>query len=154
MSAFGCITKGAGQIADIRNGNADDPGALVSILAGNPNFVSEDMQSRYSVVEMKSATLLPQLHPVIPVILISVGYFRSMSLIIPPISVDRIPETVTLCSSLSTSQGLSIPISKLAAVGPRRVTAGSRFSQACRKALTSGQRRSHCACTKSSTTSS
>jgi len=116
----------------------DDLGALVSILDGNPNFVSEDMQSGYSVVEMKSATLLAHLHPVIPVILISVGYFRSMSLISPPISVDRIPETVTVCSSLSTSQGLSIPISKLEAVGPRIVTAGSRFSQACRKALTSG----------------
>src|SRR5438552_14907509 len=138
MSAFGCITKSAGQIADIRNGNADDLGALVSILAGNPNFVSEDMQSRYSVVEMKPATLLPHLHPVIPVILISVGYFRSMSLIIPPISADRIRETVTVCSSLSTSQGLSIPMLKLEALGPRRVTAGSRFSQACRKALTSG----------------
>src|SRR5262245_59505443 len=130
MSVLGCITKSAGQIADIRNGDADDLGALISILGGNPNFVSKDMQCRYSVVAMKSATLLPHLHPVIPVILISVGYFRSMSLIIPPISVDRIPETVTLCSSLSTSQGLSIPISKLEAVGPTRVTAGSRLSQA------------------------
>src|SRR6476619_15523 len=110
MPALGCITKGAGQIADIRNGNADNLGALVSILDGNPNFVSEDMQSRYSVVEMKSSTLLPHVHPVIPVILISVAYFRSISLIIPPISLDRIPETVTVCSSLSTSQGLSIPI--------------------------------------------
>src|SRR5213594_2215466 len=130
MSAFGCITKGAGQIADIRNGNADGLGALVSILDGSPNFVSEDMQSGYSVVEMKSANFLPHLHPVITVILISVGYFTSMSLIIPPISVDRIPETVTVCSSLSTSQGLSISIAKLEAVGPRIVTAGSRFSQA------------------------
>src|SRR5437773_7133906 len=130
MSAFGCITKSAGQIADIRNVNAEQLGALHSILELIPNYVSEDMQSIYSVVEMKSATFLPHLHPVIPVILISVGYFRSMSLIIPPISVDRIPETVTVCSSLSTSQGLSIPISKLEAVGPRIVTAGSRFSQA------------------------
>src|SRR5215510_144104 len=138
MSAFGCITKSAGQIADIRNGNADDLGGLVSILVANPNFISEDMQSRYSVVEMKSPTLLAHLHPVIPVILISVGYFRSISLIIPPISVVRIPETVTVCSSLSTSQGLSIPISKLEAVGPTRVTIGSRSSQACRNALTSG----------------
>src|SRR5216117_3667316 len=135
MSAFGCITKSAGQIADIRNGNADDLGAFISILAGNPNFVSEDMQSRYSVVEMKAATLLPHLHPVIPVILISVGYFRSMSLIIPPISVDRIPETATVCSSLSTSQGLSIPISKLEAVGPRIVTAGSRFFPSLKKGI-------------------
>src|SRR5262245_51810201 len=138
MPAFGCITKSAGQIADIRDGNADDFRALVSILRVNSNFVSKDMQSRYSVVEMKSATLLPYLHPVTPVILISVGYFRSMSLIIPPISVDRIPETVTVCSSLSTSQGLSSPISKLEAVGPTIVTAGSRFAQASRKALTSG----------------
>src|SRR5262245_20702812 len=138
MPAFGCITKSAGQIADIRDGNADDFRALVSILRVNSNFVSEDMQSRYSVVEMKSPTLLPHLHPVIPVILISVGYFRSMSLIIPPISVDRIRETVTVCSSLSMSQGLSIPISKLAAVGPRRVTSGRWVSKACRKALTSG----------------
>src|SRR5438093_10895620 len=100
MSAFGCITKSAGQIADIRNGNADALGAPVSILAGNPNFVSEDMQSRYSVVEIKSATLLAQLHPVIPVILISVRYFRSMTLIVPPLSIDRIPAPVTACSSL------------------------------------------------------
>src|ERR1051326_5342391 len=134
MSAFGCITKSAGQIADIRNSNADNLGTLVSILHGNPNFVSEDMQSGYSVVEMKSSALLPHLHPVIPVILISVGYFRSMSLMMPPISVLRIRETVTVCSSLSTSQGLSIPISKLEAVGPRRDTAGSRVSQACRNA--------------------
>src|SRR5262245_18450327 len=138
MPAFGCITKSAGQIADIRYGNADDLGALVSILAGNLNFISKDMQSRYSVVEMKSSTLLPHVHPVIPVILISVGYFRSISLMIPPISVERIPETVTVCSFLSTSQGLSIPISKLEAVGPRRVTIGIRSSQACRNALTSG----------------
>ena len=41
MSGFWCITKGAGQIAGIRNRNADDLGPLVPILDRNPNFVSK-----------------------------------------------------------------------------------------------------------------
>ena len=43
MPVFGRITKSAGQIADIRNGNADDFGAFVALRVGNSNFISEDM---------------------------------------------------------------------------------------------------------------
>src|SRR6266702_1028094 len=117
MPAFWRITKGAGQIADVRDGNADDFGAFVALRIGNSNFVGKNMQSRYPVVEMKTAALLPEFHPVIPVILISVGYLRSISLMIPSILVVRISDTFTVCSSLSTAIVSSIPRSKLESVG-------------------------------------
>src|SRR5438874_12905967 len=105
MPAFRRIAESTGQIADIRNGNTDDLGSLILILGWNRNFVSEDMQSSDSVVEMESSTLLPQLHPVAPVILISFGYFISKSRIIPPSSVVTMLETVTVCLFLSTLIG-------------------------------------------------